>query len=278
VEIQPGIRYAYNTAFNSPLVYSLNLKYDITRTIIWRASIAKGFRAPSLKELYYNFMNSSHDVHGNPDLKAEYSHNVNMSLSYQPTDYLSVKLFGFYTKLKNKIEMVENASIRSNYYDYENVNKYESTGGNLAVEIKPDMNFRVNLGGGFTGRYNDYAAVNNSRRFNYSPDLFAGIFYSEPYTKIQGTLDYKYNGKRPFLYADNTGAIQEGSQNAYHFMNLSANRNFLQNHLKLEVGVRNLFDVTSVKSIGANTSAHSNSTSTAITYGRSFFLQLGYSL
>ena len=48
-----------------------------------RGGYAGGFRAPSLKEkyMYYN-MQDIFDIHGNPDLKSEKSHNLNLSAEY----------------------------------------------------------------------------------------------------------------------------------------------------------------------------------------------------
>lgn len=276
IELQPGIRYAYNTTFRAPLVYSLNLKYDFKSNICWRVSVAKGFRTPSLKELYYDFENSNHDIHGNSDLKAEYSYNINSSLSYRPNNYFSVKVSGYYNDLKNKIDLVQNTSISDNYYDYENIHKYESLGGNFLVEITPIKNVQLNIGGTITGRYNNYSDEDHSHSFNYSPDAYGNILYFESHSKIQCCMDYKYNGKRPFFYTNNNDQIQEGEEEAYHFMNISANRTFLNTHLKAALGIRNVFDVTDVKSVGATASVHSDSNTTSITYGRSFFIQATY--
>ena len=47
--IQPGIRYIYNTKYQAPLVYSINLKFAFLENYSIRASYSRGFRAPSLK-------------------------------------------------------------------------------------------------------------------------------------------------------------------------------------------------------------------------------------
>ena len=64
VSIQPGVRAAYNTRYNAPLTPSLNLMYKPGKTTL-RASYARGFRSPSLKELYLYFFDSNHQVEGN---------------------------------------------------------------------------------------------------------------------------------------------------------------------------------------------------------------------
>jgi outer membrane receptor for ferrienterochelin and colicins len=50
ISLQPGVRYIYNSKFKAPLVYAINLKYN-PGSFIFRASYAKGFNAPSLKQM-----------------------------------------------------------------------------------------------------------------------------------------------------------------------------------------------------------------------------------
>ncbi|MEJ0033179.1 MAG: TonB-dependent receptor [Bacteroidota bacterium] len=42
-----------------------------------RLAYGHGFRAPSLRELYFNFIDASHNIQGNPDLQAELSNSYN---------------------------------------------------------------------------------------------------------------------------------------------------------------------------------------------------------
>ena len=54
--LKPGVRYAYNTTYKTPVIPSLNLKWMLNDEHTIRASYARGFRAPSLKELYFLFV------------------------------------------------------------------------------------------------------------------------------------------------------------------------------------------------------------------------------
>ena len=81
--IRPGLRYTYNTLFKAPVIPSLNLKYDISEKFSARASYGRGFRAPSLKEMYLNFVDPSHNVQGNPNLSAETGDNFQLSIQYE---------------------------------------------------------------------------------------------------------------------------------------------------------------------------------------------------
>ncbi len=277
LDIQPGARFAYNTIFNHPLVYSVNVKYALAKNIQWRVSAAKGFRAPSLKELYYNFVNSSHDVHGNPDLKAEYSQYYSTSLDITPVSTIKVSLSGFYNHLHHKIELVADETIESSttYYNYQNIDEYKSWGSNMSLAFVPGRNLKFNMGATITGRYNDFSDYDADPVFKYSPDLLFGISALESHSKIRCRIDYKYNGVLPYLYQDDDESIKEGEQDAYSMLNVSLSKDFFNKHLKTSIGGRNLLNVQSVKTTN-DSSGHGISTSNDIAYGSSFYLQLNY--
>lgn len=109
-EIQPGIRYAYNTGYNAPLVYSFNTKWNITENLSWRVSVAKGFRAPSVKELYYVFIDSNHEIYGNDQLKAEKSNNYSSSFEYnysKQNNKFKTNLQLYYNDVDNLITLIQ---------------------------------------------------------------------------------------------------------------------------------------------------------------------------
>ncbi len=54
--IQPSLRLVYNTKYDAPVIPSINIKYSIMSNLAFRASYARGFRAPSIKELYFLFV------------------------------------------------------------------------------------------------------------------------------------------------------------------------------------------------------------------------------
>lgn len=61
----------------------LSARYNPLRNLTLRTSYGMGFRAPTLKEKYYDFdMASIWIVLGNKDLKAETSHNFTVSADY----------------------------------------------------------------------------------------------------------------------------------------------------------------------------------------------------
>ncbi len=68
-----------------------------------RMNYAAGFRAPTLKELYMNFdMAGIFHVYGNPDLKSETSHNMNVSAEYLKGSR-SITVMAFHNIVDNRI-------------------------------------------------------------------------------------------------------------------------------------------------------------------------------
>ncbi|MBQ7163114.1 MAG: TonB-dependent receptor [Bacteroidales bacterium] len=66
-----GARWTHNFQFGSMVTPKLSLKYHYDKMTL-RAGTGTAFRAPSIKELYYDFDHQgSFWVYGNPDLKAE---------------------------------------------------------------------------------------------------------------------------------------------------------------------------------------------------------------
>ena len=77
--LRPAFRATYNSKFKVPLIPSFNALIDI-KEIDVRMSYAKGFRAPSLKELYFEFVDINHNIIGNKDLGSENSNNFQISI------------------------------------------------------------------------------------------------------------------------------------------------------------------------------------------------------
>ncbi len=277
LDFQPGLRWSYNTAYNSPLVYSLNVRWNLNELFIWRASAAKGFRAPNIKELHYVFVDSNHEIYGNSDLDAESSNNFNTSLDFQLKQkehswQVGVNLF--FNDIDNLITLIQKEN--STVYSYSNIEKFKTVGGDLNISFNY-KSLWLQGGYGLTGRHNSYTEENGALKYNYTNDFFAGIRFTEPTTKIRLTADYKYNGKLPFFYTDNNdNQIKEGKQDAYQTMNASLSRSFLKHQLEVIVGAKNIFDITTVKRNGAGGGAHAGSTGTPVSYGRSFFININY--
>lgn len=82
VSVQPGLRFSENSRFDVPLIPSVNVRYAPFNGFVARASYAKGFRSPTIKELYIDFHDINHNLSPNPDLLPENGNNFSLSLNF----------------------------------------------------------------------------------------------------------------------------------------------------------------------------------------------------
>lgn len=103
-ELLGALRYDYFSDGNmSRVTPKLSARWNPIRRLTLRASYGMGFRAPTLKEKYYNFdMAGIWIVEGNHSLNPELSHNITLGAEYNYKGY-SFTLGGNYNRVKNRI-------------------------------------------------------------------------------------------------------------------------------------------------------------------------------
>jgi outer membrane receptor for ferrienterochelin and colicins len=273
--LQPGIRFIYNTKYPAPLVYSINLKFSWHDHYNVRASYSRGFRAPSLKELYLYFVDVNHNVQGNPDLESENSHNVNFSFQYfreTLKSYISAEINLFYNNINNSIDL---AQASGDLYTYINVTKKITQGAQAIVNYRlyPWLNFRT--GAGVTGKHNSLDVEQGATKdFYYSPDAMANVTYKWMKPEIDFALNYKFTGKMPQFYINEEGNPEEGYVSHFNTMDFSVQRSFFRNRLSVGAGVKNIFDNTDIPAVGGSSEAHTGGAGDyPVGWGRTFFIQ-----
>ncbi len=279
ITIQPGARFTYNTKYKAPVVYSLNVKYAVTPNTAVRATYARGFRAPSIKELYLDFVDINHNLHGNPDLQAESSHNVNLNFSYNretSNAYLNTELGLFYNYVDNMIWLFQVGNDISTY-TYGNISKFISQGiqANATISFYP----RLTLKGGFShvGRkFPDNTADVGDKKFHYSTDFNAMATYNFEKWNASLTANYKYTGRFPQLTPD--GVFANDYIGGYSNLDVSIMKSFMQNMFSVSVGGKNLLNVKDVSAGIVNSGAHSGGSDGAsrVAWGRTAFVKLTY--
>ena len=276
---QPGARFIYNTQYKAPVVYSVNIKYGISSNSAVRATYARGFRAPSIKELYLDFVDINHNLHGNPDLEAEYSHNVNLNFSYNRETskaFLNTELGLFYNYVDNMIWLFQVGNDITTY-TYGNVSKFISQG----IQANTTVNFypKLTLKGGIShvGRkFPENTADQSDKTFHYSTDFNAMITYNLEKYNASATVNYKFTGRFPQLTPD--GTFANDYIGGYSNLDISLMKSFLQNRVSFSVGGKNLMNVKDVKAGIVNSGAHSGGGDGAsrVAWGRTAFVKFTY--
>ena len=273
---QPGLRYGYNTKYTEPLVYSFNALFSHNKTN-FRASFAKGFRSPSIKELYLDFHDVNHNINGNQDLKAEYSQNIGISANTNFTkknSTFSLKGSLFYNHIDNIITL---AMLPSGAYTYTNLETYITKGFDLGFKYNFYPRLTFNSGWAYTGILNSISQEISSSQFLYSSSVTMSVEYQFTKPKITTAIYYKYNGKLPQVLIDEDGNLKETFIDSYNTLDFSMSRLFIKNRLKVTIGAKNLFNNTVIASTAAGSgTAHTSGSDLPVGWGRTAFISLSY--
>jgi len=286
ITIRPGLRFIKNSVYQAPSVIpSLNTKFSLSNAFDLRLAYAHGFRAPALRELYYDFFDASHSIRGNENLKAEESNSFNGSLAWAGVKRNELQfrstLSSFYNLFKNRIDYGVDATNPS-ITTLINISKYKTTGATLdnTLILK---NFQANVGLAYVGRFN--SLVENQLglalpEFVWSEELTANLSYTIP--KLDGNISlfYKYAGARPNYQLSTINGVQTArlvKVGSFSWADLMLNKNIYK-YITLNVGVKNLFDITQLTNTAtASSGTHSSGgASVPYSYGRSYVLGLTF--
>jgi outer membrane receptor for ferrienterochelin and colicins len=278
LQMRPGIRMIHNSVYQSPpIVPSLNAKVKVSATHDLRFSYGRGFRAPSLRELYFDFFDASHSIRGNENLKAELSHSFNGSwnwlLQNKDRQKQTLTMAGFYNQVENKIDFAQNPS---NFLEttYLNVNRFSSVGFTLSNQIKwHQLDFT--FGGGYTGRSNQFTEANRDSLL-WSPEITSSLSYRFSSLGLTTSLFYKHTGRDFRATVDpQTQVAGIATIEDFHWMDLTVQKS-LGMAWVFTGGVRNIFNASTLAGGGTN-SGHAGG-SAVVGYGRSYFVSISYSL
>ena len=281
-KVRPGLRYAYNSRFTSPVVPSINLKYDLNETWKIRGSYGMGFRAPTLRELYFEFVDSNHNVLGNEDLNPETSDHIDLGFIWSPnqsTQSVVGELNLFYNNIDDQITFGQSAE-DPRVTTYVNVNKFRSAGFTITGKYRKGA-FSTNTGFSYYGTYNSFDGSQEDLPLQYTPEIKSEISYAIHKWGLTPSLYYKYNGRlSQYFLSTNSDGEQEsylGTTDDFHWADLTLAKSF-GNSITLTGGVRNLFDVKNINSTSTGGSVHGGGGSVPVGYGRSYFIRLNYHL
>jgi outer membrane receptor for ferrienterochelin and colicins len=278
--LRPGLRLSYNTKFAAPLIPSLNLKYELSEKITIRASYGRGFRAPSLKEIYLNFVDASHNVHGNPNLVAEQSDNFQAFVTVESKTKDKVIRFEpslFFNSIRNMIDL---ARINSSNLQmmYINVNEFKSAGLSVNTEYRRP-HYNLLAGYSFTARNSTLMQLAQSNSYFYANELRLNGMFCFKKQDLTVSVFYKYNGKlQTYQYNNTNEKLLLSYINAFSLLDASLSKNLINKHLNITLGSKNILNV---KNVNANiaTGVHAAGSNFALVgMGRSYFITLKYSI
>ncbi len=272
---QFGIRLPFHSSYSANLIPSLHFKYDMNTENQLRLSYSRGFRSPTIKELFMEFIDINHNIVGNSDLKPERSNAFQLSLSLIPKIndkiYSSFNIEGFLNFLDNKIELARIQNTDS--YTYYNLEKSTYYGTNTFLKL--DFKSQLNTVSSFNFMWNMFHIDNSS--FNYNKARHNLSFaYKFEYEECNCGLNLNWRIKSKFEYQsyNDQNELVVFEQSGYELLNLNLYKEYDKINSSLIFGVKNLLDVTDVN-YAMQDDIHSGDFST-ISWGRTFYIQLSW--
>jgi outer membrane receptor for ferrienterochelin and colicins len=274
--VEATARLGHNNRYNHPLVPAFHLLWKPSQPWRWRASIASGFRAPAVQELFFNFIDVNHFIIGNQALAAERSQNIRLSGEWVGKAGQPHSLNGelFYNNIHDRITLVD---IDDGRFSYVNLETYETHGATLRLEFQPNEYVSFIAGGALTRLLNPiWPSEEEVPRF-----LTLGEWQNELELRIPDAgmslrVDHRYVGRRDRYQLSTSGDLNRGFIGDYHLLHLTLRQQLWNNRISLTTGVKNLLNRDRVPITGnASGGAHAGGEGgQLIDFGRNFFLGL----
>lgn len=251
------------TGFNVSPKVSLLYKW---KDLNLRASYALGYKAPTVKELYYNYTASLGGgaltaYHGNTDLKAQTSQYASLSWEYAGKK-LQASVTGYLNLIRNMIELVEITPSAEEKLDeiekskvYRNLTKARIWGIDCILKYQPSPAISLNAGYSFTDpkaqypnqgiHYMEYIPINATSQ--HAATLTASWQHSWKRYRLGVSANGRYQSTKHYIVDNNADAFQTWRLNTAH--TLLGLKTWT---LTFNVGVDNLFNYIDRTPFGRN--------------------------
>lgn len=279
----PGARFTNNSQFGNKLIWSLSSTYDISNTFKIKAVFGSAFRAPNFEELFFYFVDSNHNVQGNPDLDPEDGIslflNIEEKFRLSETGMLKTALKSYYFDIDGKIASVIDVDEQDrNLFTFDNVDRSRILG--FSLENSLIMNrWQASLGMTYMGESTQIdASEDNNNDYLWSFNLQSSLGYTIPSINTTLSAQLKYTGRTQIVQSSTNGNVV-GQTDDFTWMDASARTNITKN-LSLTLGARNLFDIVRVNATDSPSGTHGSGGTPSRLFGngRSYYLKLLYNL
>ncbi|MFP3593860.1 TonB-dependent receptor plug domain-containing protein [Chryseobacterium sp. SIMBA_038] len=285
--LRPGVRLALSDKFDSQYNYSLTTRFNTTANSDLRVVFGSSNRFPTYEELYTYVVDNNHDIRGNENLKPETGYSLGVFWDYKTSTANSwnfnFSASGMYLDVKDRIDevIISNSPLR---YTYLNIDKYRSLlfgGGITAKKDQLSLNAGVSVMG--ISQVLNAGEIVSPNDYNFYTEANLSANYTLAQTKTLFALYYKYTGVRKQYVQEvspNLAAAPKfilGEVGDFNTMNFTVTQPFFNDHLELSLGIKNIFDVSTVRNSVISGSAHNAAANDQnLFYGRSYFARLNY--
>ena len=235
--ITAGLRYDDHSEFGGQFSPKASLIYGILDDLRLKASIGKGFRAPSISELFVtSYRNKAKYVYNpNPDLEPEESLSYEIGLEGGKGPFS-----GGITAFRNDIDNLIDAQFitttgsgknKTTYYQYQNIAQAHTQGIEAWADIK--LPWHLSTGVGVT--WLDTENKETGEELDGSPDI-KGIFRLAYYHP-----DYKFRAATRINYIGDQQVSNAEDKSGYMTVNIYFAKDF-SNQIQIFAGIDNLLN------------------------------------
>jgi len=282
--ITPGARININSNFGYQMIWNNTFKYshnDYSLKLI----VGSANKTPNYTQLYRYFVDSNHNVTGNPNLNPEtgFSFLINLGKSSRINSILlNNELSLSHFNINDKIDLSTiteddpNAANDITRSTYININQYKSLGFTLKNKLAyKSLNIGLNL------TYNglNQSLEGDDGKYKYTLTVNSNLSYKLP--KINTTIasNLKHVGENERYFQDDEGDYL-ATVYAYTLINTSITQPFFDNTFTVTLGARNLTNIININTASNSQEGVHDSQSSdqqLFAYGRSYFVKMTYS-
>lgn len=265
LDIVAGVRAVKHKEFGNAFTPKISLLYKLNNFNL-RGTYGNGFKAPTLKELYYYYEKSGTLYLGNTDLDPQKSRFYSAAVEYN-NKFLSASISGYINNVDNLIayktvdleEGDEEAGITKRR---QNSNIEESQTKGIDVLLNAKLGAGFTIGGGYS--YVDANNITDDEPLEYVAQNYGNV-----------RLAYDHSWKSYRLNVSVLGRFQDekyfddGNADGYNLWKLTSNHRFANLGafiLEAQLGIDNIFDYVDDAPYGAHYGT--------INPGRTFFAGL----
>lgn len=266
-------RYIHHAIYDPVVTPSFHAHYTLGDDWTIRGSYAQGYRSPDLKELYIDFVDVNHYIKGSLNLEPERSHDFQLNVDFEKFNDFQASANIYHTSIRNRIDLVEYETLK---YQYKNIDHYNVYG------VQPAISFSIGdvalQSAASIGWWATNIERNDAPVYGRVFDINNSLQYTVPQIDVGLTVNHRHVGSEPRYYLDNEEVVVSDVA-PYELIDLSLNRSFLDNKIKLTTGVKNILGTTQalITSKGGN-QIHGQGGRNIVSRGRSAFIALAFSL
>lgn len=238
-----GVRYTNSSLWGDALNPSFGLAWQVNNAVRLRSNVARGFRAPSFKEIRYTFLNPSggYTVVGNANLNPESSWSTTVGGTWAPLANFSIDVEGYRNNVSDLIDTRYQGLNAAGYLIYQNVNvaKAHTSGVETNVQYLRGP-LSASVGYDYLRARNDETAMPLGRRSAHT----ARAHVARNWNLLSGLvtdLNLRYTGSAPLVGTVSDAPAIVGRQG--EFLSLDGQVRFNLSRLaEISGGVNNALD------------------------------------